>query len=972
MWSLNDMAVWWTAAVLLAGVPAVGQEDEDAFAACEASFAADPESWESAKCFFTVARDGSQWDEARRRLEAHLDRRQGNPHLTFNLARIEFDNGQVQQAEELFRRAAERFAGRSEFYGVTWARLNRSKCLRQLGRLEEAGLELQEAEEAARYADEEELLIQVYIAQARQLLRTGQRLEEALRILRQIEIDLEAERVEVTDPDALFRIRKNLFIELGNVLFALGRYRQAFETERRWAQTARDAGRVDVEAAARANMAVTFCKRRLHPGARAEATALARDALEVAERSGDRAAEAQSLDLLGRLIGGQEGRAYLQRCLEVAEANGRSLHANACRFALAGNLVLDRPAEARVVLDEALTLALATDDPWTAAESWAERFDVLWATLPREQAVAESLAVLDHIEALRRLQDSEAGRAGFFAAWTRVHYSLAGRLLAAEGGPSRKDLETAFAVAERMRARVLLDSLLAADAEPLAGTWDNDSTRSLRRIVALQRRLQDPGLTHGERTSVLEELDQAYLALAEDATRGGKSRLPQAGFATLSELESSLAPDEALLTFQLAPWEDVFGRFAGGSWLLAVTRGGTRAYALPGRWELTDKVGFLLGGVGGRDDGELAEMASVLYETLLGTALEELPAVIKKLAIVPDDELHKLPFGLLHPHPQLATLAERFQISLVPSATLRRHWQQQEPPMATATVLALADPAFLSANGAGVEGERQWALSIGARLGRLPHAREEGRAVVRQLGGAPSRLLVGEQATEAFVKSASVSSFQVLHLAAHALVDERRPERSAVLLAPGGPQEDGLLQPREIAALELTGQLVVLAACRSGSGQVLSGEGVQSLARAFFRAGARAVLASLWRLQDDEAAAFFETFYSYLAAGESVSEAVASARQARREAGAPAAAWAGVVVLGDGDAVPVHGGVEEAPGPLTIAAAGILVVVLLAVLLRRRALLNPSPGFIWGLRLTGGNSRPRGGWRPGAPRPDGR
>ncbi len=140
------------------------------------------------------------------------------------------------------------------------------------------------------------------------------------------------------------------------------------------------------------------------------------------------------------------------------------------------------------------------------------------------------------------------------------------------------------------------------------------------------------------------------------------------------------------------------------------------------------------------------------------------------------------------------------------------------------------------------------------------------------------------------------------------MTDEAHPERSGVLLAPGAASQDGLLQIREIVDLDLRGRVVVLSACSSNTGAVLRGEGVMSLARAFFQAGAHTVVASLWRLRDDEAAAFFARYYKHLGHGRSVAAAAQAAQRDLIAKGAPAAAWAGIVVLGDGDLVPLPGG----------------------------------------------------------------
>ena len=129
--------------------------------------------------------------------------------------------------------------------------------------------------------------------------------------------------------------------------------------------------------------------------------------------------------------------------------------------------------------------------------------------------------------------------------------------------------------------------------------------------------------------------------------------------------------------------------------------------------------------------------------------------------------------------------------------------------------------------------ERSATLERGLRLARLPYARLESRAIARYLGGAET--LLGSLASEKALKDRDLQNYDILHFAAHAIADEGRPERSAVLLAPGGANEDGLLQAREIEGLDLSGRVVVLSACETASGAILNGEGVLSLARALLR-----------------------------------------------------------------------------------------------------------------------------------------
>jgi len=148
----------------------------------------------------------------------------------------------------------------------------------------------------------------------------------------------------------------------------------------------------------------------------------------------------------------------------------------------------------------------------------------------------------------------------------------------------------------------------------------------------------------------------------------------------------------------------------------------------------------------------------------------------------------------------------------------------------------------------------------------------------------------------------------------------------------------------EIAALPLeAGQAVVLSTCSSARGELVRGEGVLSLARAFFEAKASVVVASLWPQRDDEARNLFVRFYRHLAGGMSYSAALAAAQRdlLRGNPLLPTSAWAGFVVLGDGDLVPVPGGrswgfIHRRQLAIAGSAAALLAVLGAALLARRR------------------------------------
>ena len=124
-------------------------------------------------------------------------------------------------------------------------------------------------------------------------------------------------------------------------------------------------------------------------------------------------------------------------------------------------------------------------------------------------------------------------------------------------------------------------------------------------------------------------------------------------------------------------------------------------------------------------------------------------------------------------------------------------------------------------------------------------------------------IALGGGAREAIFTGGGLDTFRWLHLATHARIDDRHPELSALELA-GGGGEDGRLRLYEIAGLELGAELVTLAACRSGLGEEVRGEGLVGLRGAFLEAGARRVLTSLWDVSDDATAELMRQFYRFL------------------------------------------------------------------------------------------------------------
>jgi len=161
-------------------------------------------------------------------------------------------------------------------------------------------------------------------------------------------------------------------------------------------------------------------------------------------------------------------------------------------------------------------------------------------------------------------------------------------------------------------------------------------------------------------------------------------------------------------------------------------------------------------------------------------------------------------------------------------------------------------------------------------------------------------LLLGEDATETAFKKAT--DHRVIHLAVHAIANETRPERAAlVLLSDPAHDEDGFLQASEIVQLPLNADLVVLSACDTAVGPLEGQEGISTLSRAFLLAGTRTVVSTLWSVEDETTLYLMKRFYSELNRKQRVPDALAAAkRNMLKTFGAKAVPyyWAGFTVEG--------------------------------------------------------------------------
>ena len=444
---------------------------------------------------------------------------------------------------------------------------------------------------------------------------------------------------------------------------------------------------------------------------------------------------------------------------------------------------------------------------------------------------------------------------------------------------ARQDTAAAFAVAATLPGKVLAERLggLAGSG---AGTVKlvAERERLLLRAAALEGELAElPGTSADleRRRAVQHELDATRAAyeehLAHDAT-SSSGRLLGIASVTLPAVQEHLEEDEALLLYLAGPERlDAF----------IVRRGGVfhhRADAGAGNLGVTVRVAReLIGraGEGRRVPAPLGELYQTLLEPLVRRGALQGAG---HLHVVAHGPLAALPFAALWNRSTGRFLIQDYTLDYLPA------------------VAALGDTA----------------PAISLPLGRmavfaplpdsLPATRQEAGLIGRLLPGATVK--VGRAATESGVRAA-LRGGRPVHLATHGSQNAQNPLFSRMIVGRStnsDPAEDGRLELHEILTLKTGSPLVFLSGCETGltgAGQDPFAQTMEegSLAQAFLIAGAKTVVATLWRVPDQGAREIAGRFYRHLLTEGRAAEALARAQREAIRAG-ESLSWAAYSVFG--------------------------------------------------------------------------
>jgi CHAT domain-containing protein len=476
----------------------------------------------------------------------------------------------------------------------------------------------------------------------------------------------------------------------------------------------------------------------------------------------------------------------------------------------------------------------------------------------------------------------------------------------------------ALAASERARARSLLENLAEAQIDVHGGADPDlrDRERRLRRALdgkseRLMRVLGSPG--GGDEAARLEEeiarLTSRYdLLKAEIRSKSPRyAALTQPQPLDLAQIQRKVLDSETLL-LEYALGEE-------RSYLWAVSQGELRSHVLPSRMEIEKAARHLRGLLTARllvrgaraqerrrireADGAYWASAAALSEVLLGPVAEAISG--KRLLIVSDGALQYLPFAAL-PAPGTTEdpvpLIVENEIVHLPSVSalsvLREETGGREHSGRTVAVLAdpvfeLDDPRLYSKTVAAREtaaasmeteslraeplrsSSTQRALrAVGfvhndvLSIPRLVATRGEAKAITAIAPPGTSFMAIDFDANLATAKDPELGHYPIVHFATHGLVNSENPGLSGILLSmvdENGTHQPGFLRLDDIYNLELPVELVVLSACSTALGKEIRGEGLVGIVQGFMYAGAKRVVASLWKVDDYATGELMSRFY---------------------------------------------------------------------------------------------------------------
>ncbi len=450
----------------------------------------------------------------------------------------------------------------------------------------------------------------------------------------------------------------------------------------------------------------------------------------------------------------------------------------------------------------------------------------------------------------------------------------------------------AFEVSEQMRARHLLDLVAnATTTEDFSALTSND----FKTYEELERQLSFLGkeiikLKTENKREELQNLQEKFSSLKNKLELLVAKNKTSTVFTplTLQSIQNNVLDTETVLVQYCLAEEN--------SYIWLVTNNGIVVFSIPGRENIEPIITKLYSTLveknrdieGETKDEELIRLKGAEKEykqlnltlsKILISPIEKYLENKKRLLISTDGKLSLVPFAalVLDSNSDTKFLIENYEIVNVPSAStiaLIREKHQQETK--GQKILVVSDPVFSSDDEritsiANKKTNANTSLALnktrgskrGLRFSRVVGTQKEESAINETFPGS-TETINGLKATKEAIISSNLLKYYMMHFGTHSIADNIQPEFSTIVLSlvdNDGKPIDGFLTFADILKLKLSAKLIVLSSCETAVGKIQRGEGSASLSRAFFYAGAKSAISTLWSVNDASTGTLMAKFY---------------------------------------------------------------------------------------------------------------
>lgn len=501
-------------------------------------------------------------------------------------------------------------------------------------------------------------------------------------------------------------------------------------------------------------------------------------------------------------------------------------------------------------------------------ESGARRANLLLRTGDTDQAISESVKIVRRINQIRGEFNSQRFRAAFLSTNLMAHQTAVSGLVSK--GDS-KSLEQAFEIAEQARNRGLIERLLRELPEPTLNPEAGPAIQLIKnQLNALYKSLEQDGFRE-QRTSVrsdrqqeIDELEKKLESLI-DSTLLRAPAIDQP--LTYDEIVSELPAGTALVEY-VACGEELTV-FTIGKGEIAATRLDSTVSEIT---ELVAQLHFqcrrrLRGNIGPGLEKSMLQSTTLILQKLYDRIFKSIEGQVsefRRLVVVPHGSLSGIPFHALHDGDD--HLIGRHDFSFSASAAM--------------AIRTACSPDL---------GEGTLVATVGDKL--APSIDQEGFEVSAMHSG--HRTTHHFRGNEATVESISraLKSVEIAHIACHARFMPGSPRSSGLRL------HDRWFTIRDVHELGRTPAVVILSGCETGLHSDDVTDELLGLTRGFASGGTRAIVASLWSVNDQTSTQLMSDLHHQLAscqriASGAVTQILSKAQRTLRSTHPHPAFWA--------------------------------------------------------------------------------